>query len=148
MELTRWASSGLHLTHSYTVYFRQSPEEVSAIQAEDRVSNVRDHDGEIRCRQGKLNVYCYVVHVFSVNVFETNTTNLYLLLYHQNPSIAFRASTVLLLVTPNDTTGSTEFSPKTLANHRNCVSLYINSKIAEVPNEPETTLTTGRLPIF
>ena len=55
------------------------------------------------------------------------------------------ASTVLLLVTPNDTTSTTEFRPVTLGNHRNCVSLYIESKIAELPTEPETALKTGRL---
>ena len=52
---------------------------------------------------------------------------------------------MLLLVTPNDTTSTTEFRPVTLANYRNCVSLYIESKIAELPTEPKTVLKTGRL---
>ncbi len=66
--------------------------------------------------------------------------------YQQDPSTTFKASTMLLLVTPNDTTGSTEFRPVTLANHRNCVSLYIKSKMAELPSDPDTALKTGRSP--
>ena len=53
-------------------------------------------------------------------------------------------STLLLLATPDATSNKMEFKQVTLANYRTCASLYVKSKTAELPSQPEI-LTTGRL---
>ena len=53
-------------------------------------------------------------------------------------------STLLLLATPDATSNKMEFRQVTLANYRTCASLYVKSKTAELPSQPEI-LTTGTL---
>ena len=52
-------------------------------------------------------------------------------------------STLLLLATPDATSNKMEYRQVTLANYHTCASLYVKSKTAELPSQPEI-LTTGR----